>query len=111
MKKAFYFVLITAIFTVGIIFIPSTPPLVSPDLQKEDSLCQSTASSIPSGTTVSFIKSGVPSHFEPTVYTTKTGKKYHCAKSCRGLLNANEIYETPLKEAKKKRLSECLKCY
>ena len=111
MKKAFSFVLITVLLIVGMVFIPSAPSLTSPDFQQEDIICQSCASSNPSGAIVSFIKSGVPTHFEPTVYTTETGKKYHSAKSCPGLSNANEIYETPLKEAKEKGLSECLKCY
>ena len=111
MKKAVYFVLITVLLIVGMVFIPSAPSLTSPDFQQEDILCQSAASSEHSSTTVSFIKSGVPTHFEPTVYTTETGKKYHSAKSCPGLSNAKEIYETPLKEAKAKGLSECLKCY
>lgn len=111
MKRVFNFILITVILIVGIVTLPSAPSLTSPDFQQEDILCQSAASSEHSSTTVSFIKSGVPTHLEPTVYTTETGKKYHSAKSCPGLSNAKEIYETLLKEAKEKGLTECLKCY
>lgn len=111
MKKAVYFVLITVLLIVGMVFIPSAPSLTSPDFQQEDILCESAASSEHSSTTVSFVKSGLPTHFEATVYTTETGKKYHRVKSCPGLSNAKEIYETLLKEAKEKGLSECLKCY
>ena len=46
-----------------------------------------------------------------TVYTTETGKKYHCTKSCTGLNNANKIYTTTLSEAKDRGLTACSKCY
>ena len=45
------------------------------------------------------------------VYTTKTGKKYHSTKSCRGLNNANTIYDSTLSEAKNKNLAPCDICY
>ena len=111
MKRVFKFILITVILIVGIVTLPSAPSPTSPSVQQGEALCQSTVSSEVVDTTVSFVKSGLPTHFEATVYTTETGKKYHSAKSCPGLSNAKEIYETPLKEAKEKGLTECLKCY
>jgi outer membrane biosynthesis protein TonB len=45
------------------------------------------------------------------VYTTKTGKKYHCTKNCPGLSNANQIYESTLSQAQNKNLTPCSKCY
>lgn len=40
------------------------------------------------------------------VYTTKTGKKYHCTKDCSGLKNAKTIYEKTLSEAKVSKTSD-----
>ena len=40
------------------------------------------------------------------VYTTKTGKKYHCTKDCNGLKNAKTIYEKTLSEAKASKTSD-----
>lgn len=45
------------------------------------------------------------------VYTTKTGKKYHSTKSCRGLSNAKAIYDTDLSAAKNKGLTPCSICH
>lgn len=46
-----------------------------------------------------------------TVYTTKTGKRYHSTKTCPGLSQANAIYETPLEKAKEDGLTPCQKCH
>lgn len=46
-----------------------------------------------------------------TVYTTETGKKYHCTKNCSGLSNAKKIYTDTLSEAKTRGLTPCSKCY
>lgn len=46
-----------------------------------------------------------------TVYTTKTGKRYHSTKTCPGLSQANAIYETPLEKAKENGLTPCQKCH
>lgn len=46
-----------------------------------------------------------------TVYTTETGKKYHCTKGCSGLNNANKIYTSTLSDAKARGLTPCSKCY
>lgn len=46
-----------------------------------------------------------------TVCVTKTGKKYHSSKSCQGLSNAREIYNSTLSEALNKGLEPCSKCY
>lgn len=53
---------------------------------------------------------------EPTktgkyVYTTATGKKYHCIKTCRGLSNAKKIYAISEKTAKGKTLTKCSLCW
>lgn len=48
---------------------------------------------------------------EQTVYTTKTGKRYHSRSSCSGLNNANAIYESTLTAAKNKGLTPCEKCH
>ena len=45
------------------------------------------------------------------VYVTKTGKKYHSRKSCRGLNRAKKIYTSTLKKAKKRGLKKCKICY
>ena len=45
------------------------------------------------------------------VYITKTGKKYHSRKGCRGLNNARKIYSTTKKKAKNKGLKPCKLCY
>ncbi len=45
-----------------------------------------------------------------TVYTTKTGKRYHLDKNCSGLSNANAIYKTTKAAAKKKGLTACKIC-
>lgn len=45
------------------------------------------------------------------VYITKTGKKYHRIKNCRGLANANAIYKVKLSTAKAKGLTKCAICY
>ena len=45
------------------------------------------------------------------VYVTRTGKKYHSRKSCRGLNRAKKIYKTTLKKAKKQGLKKCKICY
>lgn len=42
-----------------------------------------------------------------TVYITKTGKKYHYKKNCRGLSNANSIQTTTLSKAKSQGLTLC----
>ena len=42
-----------------------------------------------------------------TVYTTKTGKKYHYKKSCKGLNNANSIISITLSKAKSQGLTLC----
>lgn len=44
-----------------------------------------------------------------TVYTTKTGKKYHSTRNCRGLSNANEIFE--VKESEVGSLEKCSICW
>ena len=49
-------------------------------------------------------------HADRTVYTTATGKKYHFDKSCRGLNNANSIYESSLSAAKASGLTACSIC-
>lgn len=46
-----------------------------------------------------------------TVYTTKTGKKYHSTKNCRGLSNAKEIYTSTLSAAKSIGLGPCSFCH
>ena len=46
-----------------------------------------------------------------TVYTTKTGKKYHSTKNCSGLNNANAIYDSTLSEAQGRGLTPCSKCH
>lgn len=45
------------------------------------------------------------------VYVTRTGKKYHSRKSCRGLNRAKKIYTSTLKKAKKRGLKKCKICY
>ena len=46
-----------------------------------------------------------------TVYTTATGTKYHCTKSCSGLSRAKEIFTTTLSKAKASGLTPCSNCY
>lgn len=48
---------------------------------------------------------------EITVYTTKTGKKYHSAKDCTGLNSANNIYSETESSAKSKGLTRCSICW
>lgn len=48
---------------------------------------------------------------EKTVYITATGSKYHRRKSCNGLNNANEIYETTLSEAEAAGFEPCGICW
>ena len=48
---------------------------------------------------------------EKTVYITATGSKYHRRKSCTGLNNANEIYETTLSEAEAAGFEPCGICW
>ena len=45
-----------------------------------------------------------------TVYTTRTGKRYHLDKHCYGLSNASAIYKTTKARAKKKGLTPCKIC-
>ncbi|MBR1692308.1 MAG: hypothetical protein IJ711_05980, partial [Lachnospiraceae bacterium] len=45
------------------------------------------------------------------VYITQTGKKYHRSEKCRGLSNANKIYEVTEEEAQNKGLTKCSICY
>lgn len=45
------------------------------------------------------------------VYTTRTGKRYHCDYYCWGLRNANAIYKSTLSKAKKRGLTPCHVCY
>lgn len=44
------------------------------------------------------------------VYTTKTGKRYHLKKDCKGLRNAKAIYKTTKKKATNKGLTPCHIC-
>lgn len=111
MKKAFCFVLTTVVLIVGVAMMSGVPSEKISSFPQEETLGKSTVSSKPADTTITFIKSGVPTDFIHIVYTTETGKKYHCRKSCSGLSVAKAIYETPLKDAKAKGLTECLKCY
>lgn len=46
-----------------------------------------------------------------TVYTTATGKKYHSTKNCKGLNNANNIYEKSESDAINAGLTKCDICY
>lgn len=45
-----------------------------------------------------------------TVYTTKTGKRYHLDRDCSGLSNASKIYKSTKAAAKKKGLTLCKIC-
>ena len=49
-------------------------------------------------------------HADTTVYTTATGSKYHFSRSCRGLNNAKNVYETSLTDAKSRGLTACSIC-
>ena len=46
-----------------------------------------------------------------TVYTTKTGTKYHSRKNCKGLRNANQIFESTKGQAENKGLDKCKLCW
>lgn len=48
---------------------------------------------------------------DTTVYTTKTGTKYHSTSSCSGLNNANEIFTGTESDAIAKGLTKCSKCW
>lgn len=45
------------------------------------------------------------------VYTTATGKKYHCNRGCRGLSRAKKVYKVKKSSAIKQGLSKCSICY
>lgn len=45
------------------------------------------------------------------VYITRTGKKYHRVKTCRGLANASAIYKVKASVAKSKGLTKCKLCW
>lgn len=47
----------------------------------------------------------------PPVYITRTGKRYHCKRSCWGLRNAWKTWPVSLSKAKKKGLTPCHVCY
>ena len=51
------------------------------------------------------------SRSEVTVYTTETGTKYHSYRGCRGLNNANAVYEDTLSHAQARGLQPCKICY
>ena len=48
---------------------------------------------------------------DQTVYTTKSGKKYHRKRNCTGLNNANEIFTSTESKAKSQNLKKCNKCW
>ena len=48
---------------------------------------------------------------ETTVYTTRTGKKYHSTQYCTGLNNAKEIYTETETSAINKGLTKCDLCW
>ncbi len=45
------------------------------------------------------------------VFITKSGKRYHSTRSCRGLNNAKSVFEVSLSEAQGKGLTPCSICY
>lgn len=57
------------------------------------------------------VKSSSQTQNSQNVFITQTGKKYHSSRSCRGLSNANAIYETTLSDAQSTGLSPCSWCH
>jgi len=55
--------------------------------------------------------SGSTVHTSGKVFITRTGKKYHRIKSCRGLASASAIYSVTLSQAKAKGLTKCAICW
>lgn len=45
------------------------------------------------------------------VYITRTGKKYHRVRSCRGLANASKVYKVSPSKAKSMGLTKCKLCW
>ena len=78
---------------------------------KGETIKLSSTSSSSNSSTGSGTSSNVTNNTSTTVYTTKTGKKYHSTKKCSGLSNASAIYESKLNDAKNKGLTPCSKCY
>ena len=72
---------------------------------KPGSTSSSSSSSKPSTSKPSTSKPSTST--SKTVYITKTGKKYHYKKTCRGLSNANSITSTTLSKAKSQGLTLC----
>lgn len=58
---------------------------------------------------------GISSHDnqqkDVTVYTTKTGTKYHRTSSCSGLRNAKSVFTSTKSAAEKRGLTPCSICY
>ncbi len=66
-----------------------------------------TATAVPNITTPVILAKSSTS----VVYITETGKRYHASKKCRGLNNANAIYDATVDEAKNLGLTKCKICW
>ena len=78
MKKIIYVVLTVVFLLVGVVMMPTFKSEKTPLFPQEETLCEVTVLSKPADMNVSWIKSGIPTHFVRNVFTTETGKKYHC---------------------------------
>lgn len=111
MKKTIYVVLTVVLMFVSFVVTPTFKSEKTPLFSQEETLCEVTVLYKPANTNVSWIKSGIPTHFVRNVFTTETGKKYHSKKSCSGLSQAKAIYEEALDKALDSGLTPCSKCY
>ncbi len=97
----------------GIVINYATGESADPSAQtpKEESSSKPTPTPTPKPTPAPEPEQTQPDTSSQTVYTTKTGKKYHSRTNCPGLSNANAIFESTLSAAKNRGLGPCSKCY
>lgn len=90
----------------------SNPSSSTPASSKESSAQASVAPSQPTSTPPSIppVASQPEVGTTQIVYIAETGEKYHSRRDCRGLNNANAIYDVTLSEAQKNKTA-CKICY